>query len=330
MSVTTDSPPPDPSVVRVEGPWRHLDVRANGIRFHAAEHQAAEHQAGDRAAVEYSGATRPLVLLLHGFGQIWWAWRNQLGGIDPHRFRVVAVDLRGYGDTDKPPRGYDGWTLAGDVYGLIRALGHSEATLVGHADGGLGAWACAALHPRAVHKMVVIGSPHPRVLREDALRIRGDRRPFLREFLGNQVPRLAERALTRDDGAFIADMLSQRSGPAWRATDDFRTARELYRTAVQIPGVAHSSLEYRRWAFRSQFRPDGGRFGEEMESRIDTPVLALRGDQDPYIAAELVSPDATADYAADYRLLAVAGSGHYAHEEQPDAVNTAITGFLTA
>ena len=66
------------------------------------------------------------------------------------RCRVVAVDLRGYGGSEKPPRGYDGWTLAGDTAGLIRALGHSSATLIGHADGGLACWTTAVLHSRLV------------------------------------------------------------------------------------------------------------------------------------------------------------------------------------
>ena len=128
---------PDPSSVRLDGPWTHRDVHANGIRFHVAE----------------CGPTAPgtsLVVLLHGFADFWWSWRHQLTGLAEAGYRAVAVDLRGYGDTDKPPRGYDGWTLSGDVAGLIRALGHSEATLVGHADGGLVCWATAMLHPRLV------------------------------------------------------------------------------------------------------------------------------------------------------------------------------------
>ena len=67
---------------------------------------------------------RPLVILLHGFGSFWWSWRHQLRGLTGAR--VVAVDLRGYGGSDKPPRGYDGWTLAGDTAGLVRALGHTR------------------------------------------------------------------------------------------------------------------------------------------------------------------------------------------------------------
>ena len=88
---------PDPSVVRVGGPWRHLDVHANGIRFHVVE---AEREAG---ADDQSRplTDRPLVILLHGFGSFWWSWRHQLRGLSGAR--VVAVDLRGYGGSDKPP-----------------------------------------------------------------------------------------------------------------------------------------------------------------------------------------------------------------------------------
>ena len=100
--------PPDPSVTRIEGPWRHLDVHANGIRFHVVE--ASGEADGPPATA------RPLVMLLHGFGSFWWSWRHQLRGL--RGARVVAVDLRGYGGSDKPPRGYDGWTMAGDTAGL--------------------------------------------------------------------------------------------------------------------------------------------------------------------------------------------------------------------
>ena len=63
-------------------------------------------------------------------------------------YRVVAMDLRGYGASDKPPRGYDPVTLAADVAGLVRALGERDAVVVGHGWGGLVAWTFGALHPR--------------------------------------------------------------------------------------------------------------------------------------------------------------------------------------
>ena len=115
-------PSPDASSVRLPGPWQHREVSANGIRLHLAE-------CGDPGA--------PLVVLLHGFPEFWWTWRRQLPVLADAGFHAVAVDLRGYGDSDKPPRGYDLWTLAGDVAGLIRALGEPSARVVGHGWGGM-------------------------------------------------------------------------------------------------------------------------------------------------------------------------------------------------
>src|ERR1700761_4526464 len=123
--------PPDPSIVRIDGPWRHLDVHANGIRFHVVEAVATGPEAAPPTA-------RPLVLLMHGFGAFWWSWRHQLRGLTGSR--VVAVDLRGYGGSDKPPRGYDGWTLAGDTTGLIPAAGHPPAAPIRDGGGGGGGW----------------------------------------------------------------------------------------------------------------------------------------------------------------------------------------------
>src|SRR6201992_2525800 len=152
--------PPDPSITRIDGPWRHLDVHANGIRFHVVE-AAADRKPGSAATAQ------PLVIMLHGFGSFWWSWRHQLRGLSGAR--LVAVDLRGYGGSDKPPRGYDGWTLAGDTAGLIRALGHTSATLVGHADGGLVCWATSVLHSRLVRAIAGVSAAHSAPTRQCGL-----------------------------------------------------------------------------------------------------------------------------------------------------------------
>src|SRR3954469_20961644 len=104
---------PDSSVVLVDGPWTHRTVRANGIALHVAEL-----------------GTGPLVLLLHGFPQFWWAWHRQLPDLAAPGLRAVAVDLRGHGASDKPPRGYDAPTVAADLAALVSALGEREAVVV--------------------------------------------------------------------------------------------------------------------------------------------------------------------------------------------------------
>ncbi len=304
--------PPDPSTVRIDGPWHHRDVHANGIRFHAVEAGPVE-------------PDTPLVVLLHGFADFWWSWRHQLTALANAGYRTVAVDLRGYGDSDKPPRGYDGWTLAGDVAGLIRALGHTEATLIGHADGGLVCWATATLHPHLVRSIALISSPHPISLKRAVVRGRAQRAAFLPSFLGYQLPWLPERRLVRDDGAAVEHLLRRRTGPD-PTPDEFAAVVTRIRSAIQVPGAAHCSLEYQRWAFRSQWRPDGRRFMAAMDQVLTIPVLQIHGSADPYILESTLHADSR--WAPQLRRHSVPTAGHYAHWERPDNVSAALIAAL--
>lgn len=308
---------PDPSVTRIPGPWRHHDVHANGIRFQCVEALADPEDSTPPTA-------RPLVILLHGFASFWWSWRHQLRGLAGAR--VVAVDLRGYGGSDKPPRGYDGWTLAGDTAGLVRALGHSSATLIGHADGGLVCWATAVLHPRAVTAIALVSSPHPAALRRSALTRRNQRRALLPTLLRYQIPRWPEHLLTRDDGAEVERIVRARASGKWVASEDFSETIPHLRTAIRIPAAAHSALEYQRWAVRSQLRAEGRRFMALMDRQLTVPVLHLRGDADPYVLAEPV--EQSRRFAPRGSFVSVGGAGHYAHEEAPHEVNDLVQRFL--
>ena len=135
---------PAEPVIQIAGPWTHRSVTANGTRFHVA-----------------SMGEGPLVLLLHGFPEFWWTWRRQLVTLSEAGYRAVAVDLRGYGGSDKPPRGYDLITSAADAAGLIRALGEANAIVVGHDWGGLTAWTLASYFPKAVRRLAVVSVAHP-------------------------------------------------------------------------------------------------------------------------------------------------------------------------
>lgn len=300
-------------------------MHANGIRFHVVEADSASRPVAGCDVVAADPATeRPLVILLHGFGSFWWSWRHQLR--DLTGARVVAVDLRGYGASDKPPRGYDGWTLAGDTAGLVRALGHRSATLVGHADGGLVCWATAVLHPRAVRAIAVISSPHPVALRASALRRRDQGRALLPWMLRYQVPMWPERALTRDNAEQLERLVRSRASRKWVASEDFSETIDHMRRAIQIPGAAHSALEYQRWAVRSQLRGEGRRFMGSMRRPINVPVLHMRGDADPYVLADPVYR--TQRYAPHGRYVSIDGAGHFGHEEAPEAVTRQLSRFL--
>lgn len=302
----------DPSSVRIPGPWTHRSVSANGIRLHLAEYGEG-----------------PPVILLHGFPEFWWSWRHQLVGLADAGFRAVAVDLRGYGDSDKPPRGYDLWTLAGDIAGLIRALGQRRATVIGHDWGGLIGWTLAALHPRLVHALVVLDSPHPLALRHAVWRHPNRQGAATAgHALGFQLPMLPERRLRADGAAGVERFLRSWSGSTWTAAPEFAEVAARNRAAMLIPGVAHCALEYYRWALRSQLRADGRRYAAATAGPVSVPLLQIHGADDPCLLESTARASrrwAGPRYA--YRVLD--GVGHFPHQEAPRASTALIADFLT-
>ena len=301
---------PDATSVLLPGPWTHRDISANGVRLHVAE-----------------AGSGPLVLLLHGYPQFWWTWRHQLTALADAGFHAVALDLRGYGASDKPPRGYDLPTLAADIAALVRALGEQDAVLVGHDWGGLLGWTTAALHPRSVRTLVVLSMAHPRRLRA-AMADPGQRRAS-RYALRYQLPRLPERRLTRADDDPVADLLQRWAGPAWTGTADFAGAVERYRSAARIPQAAYGAMEYHRWAARSQLRPDGLRYARRMAAPITAPTLQLHGELDTCVLPSTAR--GSGRYVAGaYEWRELPGIGHFPQEETPDVVSAAIAGWAAA
>lgn len=296
---------PDANSVLLPGPWTHHDYSANGVRLHVAE-------AGEG----------PLVLLLHGFPQFWWSWRHQLTALSERGLRVVAPDLRGYGASDKPPRGYDAVTAAADVAGLVRALGERDAMIVGHGWGGLLAWSVGALHPRVVRQLAVLSMPHPRRLRAGALGSWQQSRA-IGALLGFQLPRYPERWLTDDGGAHVGNLMRAWSGPAWRGTPDFAEAVGRYRSAIQIPQAAYGAMEYYRWAVRSLPRADGRRYIRAMAAPITAPTLHLHGAADPFLLPATAAPS-DRYVAASYRWRLLDGIGHFPPEEAPEQVTAEL------
>ena len=279
----------------------------------------------DPAAARPGGSAAPLVLLLHGLGGIWWSLRRQMEALAGAGFHAVAVDLRGHGDSDKPPRGYDAWTLASDVTNLIRALGHSEAIVAGHGEGGFVAWTAAYRRPRAVTGLVVLASGHPLAVRHAALRDGPQRRALVPALLANQPPRLPERRLVADRAAAVESMLRERSGPAWPGTEDFRESAEVLRTAMLVPKVAHLSLETQRWMFRSQFRIDGRDFRRTVDGLLPHPVLGVCGAEDRYLFTDTVR--GSARWAPELEIAEIAGAGHHPMMECPEPTSAAMVDF---
>ena len=294
------------AAISISGPWAHRSVSANGTRFHVVE-------AGEG----------PLVLLLHGFPEFWWTWRHQLADLPEAGFRAAAVDLRGYGGSDKPPRGYDLVTAASDAAGLIRAMGEANAIVVGHGLGGLIAWTLAAYYPKVVRRLAVVSSAHPLRMRSAMFTDPLGQGRKMGYALGSQLPVLPERQLLRDGAFRVGRLLENWSAPGW---PDLETER-IYSRAMRIPSVAHSALEYHRWLARSGVRPDGMRYARHMRAAIQAPTLHLHGAVDPCVLPQ-TARGAGRYVEGPYRWRVIDGAGHFPHEERPDVFGTELYGWL--
>lgn len=295
----------DDSYVLFEGPWRHRFIHANGARFHVVE-----------------AGTGPLVMFLHGFPEFWWAWHTVLPAVADAGYRAVAVDLRGYGASDKPPRGYDGYTMAADATGLIRALGERSATLVGCGYGGMMAWTAAAFHPRMVDRLLVTGAAHPLRMRAAAVADPRGQLAAASPVLRFQLPRY-EHVVTRDDAAMVGEFLRAWSGPGWVDSPEFEDYEHRCRTAMQIPQAAFCALEAYRWAFRSVLRLHGYRFVKLMQQPLVTPTLQLHGAHDRAVLPRTALGSGRYVIAPyEWRLLD--DVGHFPHQECPELLTAEI------
>jgi pimeloyl-ACP methyl ester carboxylesterase len=290
--------------VLIDGPWQHRQLTAHGIRFHLA------------TGLGFS-RDRPLVLLLHGFGEFWWAWRHQLPALDAAGLSVAAVDLRGYAATDKTPRGYRQAVTGRDVSAVIRSLGFSTATLIGHDWGGIAAWSTYAYAPDQVSKLVTVGAPHP---------LRFPWRSQGPSLVWFQLPIVPERVIMARDGAYVAWLLRHRAGPG----SSFPTAAEArhYRQALRLWPSPHCALEYLRMFGRDQLRGAGRAYRRALQGPVTVPVLTIRGAEDRLVPVATMLPPApwTPD---DHRHVEIPGAGHLPHEETPDAVTATLLDWLT-
>jgi pimeloyl-ACP methyl ester carboxylesterase len=277
-------------------------VEVNGIRLHCVEAGAG-----------------PLVVLLHGFPESWYAWRHQIPALAAAGYRVVAPDLRGYNTSDKPPRvrDYRPMVLAQDVADLIDALGAGSASVAGHDWGGAVAWLVAMLHPQRVQRLVVLNAPHPIRFLKGLRSPRQLRRSWY--ILAFQLPWLPERlARARDFRGLRRTLRDQPLRPDAFTTQDI----ERYVAAAAQPGAMRATINYYRAAVRTN-----PLVHRRSWRRIQAPTLIIWGEQDRYLGRELAEPDRA--WVPNVRVERIADASHWVQADAPERVNQLMLEFLT-
>lgn len=257
--------------------------------------------------------TGPLVVLLHGFPEFWYSWRNQIPTLAAAGFHVVAVDLRGYNESSKPQgiAAYRLPELAKDIGGLITQIGEGPCVLAGHDWGGGVAWLTAMLHPELVRRLIILNSPHPvAYLREMR---RSPRQQWRAKYqLLFHPPWLAEFVLRRFRFALLRRSL---------ARFGCFTAGEIerYVDAWAKPGALTGMANYYR-AMRLRKGMRG------LVRRIDIPTLMIWGDLDPFFTPETLTD--FMEYVPDLRIEHISDSGHFVQTDAPVKVSELMIGFI--
>jgi pimeloyl-ACP methyl ester carboxylesterase len=284
-------------------------VRARGLEFPTLE-------AGDG----------PLVLCLHGFPDYFESFRHQLPVLAAAGFRAVAPCMRGYAASAIPKGGgYQTAALAEDAIAIIEALGYDDAVVFGHDWGALAAYGAALAAPQRVRALVTAAIPYgPQFMTAFTTNYTQQRRFWYMFFF--QMP-FAEAAVAYDDFAFLERLWNDWS-PGWRWPEEaMMRVKETFRR----PGVLEAALGYYRAAFNPALQDPRYAVlqGRMMMDPIDVPAMILHGADDGCTGVELVQ-GMEAFFPRGLRVEVVPGTGHFLHQEAPDAVNRLILDFLRA
>lgn len=267
------------------------------------------------------GTGKP-VLLLHGFPETHRSWDLQHEALTAAGYQTLAVDLRGYGQSDKPAEGYDLGSLSADIAELIRTLGVGALPVIGHDWGGGVTWELASRHPDLVEQAVILNCPHPalmaRALRNNPRQLR---RSWYMFFF--QLPRAPERWLSRDGGRNLAGMF--RDGVPSPEVERILRAEVA---DLLAPGALAGPLAY----YRTAFRQDAaalltGKLRHDY-ARIPCPITLLWGADDSCLGPELIHGTTRFTTCLDVHIVPAAG--HFVHQERPDVVNPLLLRALAA
>jgi pimeloyl-ACP methyl ester carboxylesterase len=293
----------------------------------------------------YEQGDGPAVILLHGFPELAFSWRHQLPALADAGFRAIAVDQRGYGNTDAPPNveDYCADELIADVHGLLDALDLESAIFVGHDWGALVLWYMAMLAPERIERLIILNIPHSPRPPVDPIQI--FRQRFGDDFyiVNFQDSDEADRAFAADTTHFFDMMMRknqvsraqfdqlpperkslsllqlmarEKAGGQPLLTDD---ERDYFANAFAKSGFTGPINWYRNWT-RNWERLEG------VEQTIDIPTLFIGAVDDVIISPEYI--EGMNPLVTDLEVHMLEPCGHWSQQEHPEQVNQIILDWL--
>jgi len=265
----------------------------------------------------------PLIVFLHGFPEFWKSWKHQISFFSK-KFKVVALDMRGYGETERPIQvgEYRIEKLARDVTELIDSLGQKKATVVGHDWGGAVAWATAMMNPSFVEKLIVMNAPHPAIVQRNAFRNYAQMQKswYMFFFLLEKAP---EKVLSSNNFEILKHMFEI----SIKRKDRFSLSDiEEYVSSWSKEGGITGGLNYYRANLNEEF---WGNLGESIPfPKIKIPTLQIWAEDDMFLGKELA--EGTKEFIVDapFSLKVIPNCGHWVQQEAPEEVNQIMEEFL--
>jgi pimeloyl-ACP methyl ester carboxylesterase len=292
----------------------------------------------------------PVVVLAHGFPELAYSWRHQIGPLVDAGYRVLAPDQRGYGRSSQPTdiADYDIVHLTDDLLGLLDDVDAEQAVFVGHDWGSMVVWQQSLLHPERV--AAVVGMSVPFVPRGPIPPVQMMRTIFGDNFfyiLYFQEPGVADAEFAADTGTMLRRMLGGLTADATPAAVDMFGPAADGGFIARLPEpktlpawltqaeLDHYIAEFNRTGFTGginwyrNFDRNWSLTEHIADAKVTMPALFIAGSVDPVIM--MSPPDVMKDWVTDLRgTVLVEGAGHWVQQENPDEVNAALLDFLRA
>lgn len=254
--------------------------------------------------------TGPLLVLLHGFPDFWYTWRAQIPELSK-RYQVVALDLRGYNESDKPEgvEAYRMETLVGDVAATLAHFHAEKAVIVGHDWGGAIAWSFAMRHPERTEKLIVLNLPHPRGLHRELLSNPEQQKnsQYARDF---QQPDAA-RKLTAEGLAFWVK--DEKARPRYL---------EAFRKSSFEGMLSYYKANYPRLPASGEPAPASPEYPP-----VKCPTLVIHGLKDTALLPGALN-DTWKWVEAELTIHTIPGAGHFVQQDAAERVTAVMTRWL--